>query len=108
MPGALAPMSMDETQIDEPELPFDRDNEAAEGEMPKGGSNDQFRGMLVQRLATLSPEEKQTLDMAITPQVASVLSKVLPELGDIIAQVAEASASSEGETGGALGALGGQ
>lgn len=57
-------------------------------------SNDQFRGMLVERLATLTPEEKQMLDGAITPQVAEVLSKVLPELGDIIAQVAQASVES--------------
>lgn len=99
-------MSMDETQIDEPELPFDQ----ASGEPPappaEGGSNDQFRGMLVDRLATLSPEEKRTLDMAITPEVASVLSKVLPELGDIIAQVAEAAASGGAEGGGALEGLG--
>ena len=98
-------MSMDETQIDEPELPFEREEGEDEAPHPSSPSNDQFRGMLVQRLAALSREEKQILDQAISPQVASVLSKVLPELGDIIAQVAEASAST-GETGGALGALG--
>jgi len=43
--------------------------------------------VLMSRLMEMSPSELQMLDKAITPDVASVLIKLLPELKDIIEAV---------------------
>ena len=43
--------------------------------------------VLMSRIANMSPEELALLDRAITPEVAQVLMKVLPELGEIIDKV---------------------
>jgi len=43
--------------------------------------------VLMSRIANMSPEELALLDRAITPDVAQVLMKVLPELGEIIDKV---------------------
>jgi len=43
--------------------------------------------VLMSRIANMSPEELALLDRAITPEVAQVLIKVLPELGEIIDKV---------------------
>tara|TARA_R110000803_G_scaffold196942_1_gene260391 strand:+ start:1117 stop:1413 length:297 start_codon:yes stop_codon:yes gene_type:complete len=55
-------------------------------------ADEDIAAVLLARLANMSPEELQSLDAAITPAVASVLMKLLPELGEIIDAV-----SSEGE-----------
>jgi translation initiation factor IF-2 len=47
-----------------------------------------FHNQVLQRLRTLQPQEKQTLIAGITPPVAVVLKKILPELADIIDKVA--------------------
>ncbi len=52
--------------------------------------------VLMSRLMEMSPEELQMLDKAITPDVAGVLIKLLPELKDIIEAV---------ETGGVADAM---
>ena len=43
--------------------------------------------VLMSRIANMSPEDLALLDRAITPDVAQVLMKVLPELGEIIDKV---------------------
>ena len=43
--------------------------------------------VLMSRIANMSQEELSILDRAITPEVAQVLMKVIPELGDIIDKV---------------------
>ena len=43
--------------------------------------------VLMSRIANMSQEELSLLDSAITPEVARVLMKVLPELGEIIDRV---------------------
>ena len=52
--------------------------------------------VLMSRLMEMSPSELQMLDKAITPDVAGVLIKLLPELKDIIEAV---------ETGGVADAM---
>jgi len=47
-------------------------------------ADEDIAAVLLARLANMSPEELQSLDSAITPAVASVLMKLLPELGQII------------------------
>ena len=43
--------------------------------------------VLMSRLAEMTPEELQKLDTAITPDVMSVLIKLLPELAQLIEQI---------------------
>ena len=40
--------------------------------------------VLVSRLSQMSPEELRIMDQALTPEVASVLLKLLPELKELI------------------------
>jgi hypothetical protein len=40
--------------------------------------------ILLARMEALSPAELQSLDAAITPETASILIKLLPELGELI------------------------
>ena len=40
--------------------------------------------VLVSRLSQMSPEELRLMDQALTPEVASVLLKLLPELKELI------------------------
>lgn len=82
-----------------------------EGEMPmmeeeseEEESSEEFRELLMKRIAGLSSEEKQQLDEVITPEIADILSRVLPELSDIIERVAGGSME-EGEP--AAGLMGG-
>jgi hypothetical protein len=51
------------------------------------GSSDVVATILMTRLTQMSPEELQMLDKAITPQVAGVLLKLLPELQKLIEAV---------------------
>lgn len=48
------------------------------------GSSKTVATILMSRLMEMSPEELQMLDKAITPDVAGVLIKLLPELKDLI------------------------
>lgn len=48
------------------------------------GSSKTVASVLMSRLMEMSPSELQMLDKAITPDVAGVLIKLLPELKDII------------------------
>jgi|TARA_R100001460_G_scaffold55181_1_gene94507 hypothetical protein len=51
------------------------------------GSSKTVASVLMSRLMEMSPSELQMLDKAITPDVAGVLIKLLPELKDIIEAV---------------------
>tara|TARA_R110000803_G_scaffold161279_1_gene225015 strand:- start:8 stop:304 length:297 start_codon:yes stop_codon:yes gene_type:complete len=69
-------------------------------------ADEDIAAVLLARLANMSPEELQSLDSAITPAVASVLMKLLPELGQIIdAVTSEGEMPEQGEM--QMGALGG-
>ena len=46
--------------------------------------DEDIAAVLLTRLANMSPEELKKLDSAITPDVAAVLMKLLPELKQII------------------------
>jgi hypothetical protein len=50
-----------------------------------------MRNAVMQRYRALSEGEKNVLRRAVTPQVAAVLSKVLPEMGDMIMMLANAT-----------------
>tara|TARA_R100001163_G_scaffold65568_1_gene63309 strand:- start:781 stop:1119 length:339 start_codon:yes stop_codon:yes gene_type:complete len=49
--------------------------------------SEEIGAVLLARLSNMSPEELRMLDTAITPDVAGVLMKLLPELQQIISQV---------------------
>ncbi len=51
-------------------------------------SSDGIRAVLMSRLANMGPEELRMLDSAITPEVARVLMKLLPELQELVQAVA--------------------
>jgi len=51
------------------------------------GSSKTVASVLMSRLMEMTPDELQMLDKAITPDVAGVLIKLLPELKDIIEAV---------------------
>jgi hypothetical protein len=79
--------------------------------------DEEIAAMLVARLAAMSEQELQMLDAVITPEVAKVLMKLLPELQELIAavegggaqqapQAAQQAASQEAPPMGALGGMG--
>ena len=49
--------------------------------------DEEIAAMLVARLSAMSEQELQMLDTVITPEVAQVLMKLLPELQELIAAV---------------------
>lgn len=51
------------------------------------GSSKTVASILMSRLMEMTPEELQMLDKAISPDVAKVLIKLLPELKDLIEAV---------------------
>ena len=44
----------------------------------------------MEKLNSLSDEEKQQLDMVLSPSLSSILTKILPEAGDVISQFTSA------------------
>jgi hypothetical protein len=46
-----------------------------------------IRNALMMRLTNMTPDELRMLDRAITPEVASVLMKLLPEMQQLIEMV---------------------
>ena len=74
--------------------------------------DEEIAAMLVARLSAMSEQELQMLDTVITPEVASVLMKLLPELQELIAAVeggggGEQMAAPMPEQAPDMGALGG-
>jgi len=51
-----------------------------------------IKNALFMRLSNMTPEELQMLDRAITPEVASVLVKLLPEMQQLIEMVEQSGA----------------
>jgi hypothetical protein len=49
--------------------------------------SEEMQAVLLARISNMDPQELQMLDSAITPEVANVLMKLLPELGEIINQI---------------------
>ena len=75
---------MNERMVANPQLDMGMPQEANDVVMrPSEG----IRNALMMRLTNMTPEELQMLDKAITPQVASVLVKLLPEMQQLIEMV---------------------
>ena len=51
-----------------------------------------IKNALFMRLSNMTPDELQMLDRAITPEVASVLVKLLPEMQQLIEMVEQSGA----------------
>ena len=49
--------------------------------------DEEIAAMLIARLSAMSEQELQMLDAVITPEVAKVLMKLLPELQELIAAI---------------------
>ena len=68
--------------------------------------SEEIGAVLVARIANMDPEELRMLDSAITPEVANVLMKLLPELQQIISQVGgQTQQAAPPEEMGALGGM---
>ena len=52
--------------------------------------SEEIQAVLIARISNMAPDELKMLDSAITPDVARVLMKLLPELREIIAQIGQA------------------
>ena len=57
--------------------------------------SEKMKVVLMSRLAEMSPEELQSLDKVITPEVLDVIMKLLPELGALIEQVMQSEPQDE-------------
>jgi hypothetical protein len=68
-------------------------------------ADEDIAAVLLARLANMSPQELQSLDAAITPAVAGVLMKLLPELAQIIDAVGAGQMPQQSQP--QMGALGG-
>ena len=85
-----------------PEMPEMRGANMRQEKRPQkdmGQASPEIAAALVQRLGSMSEQELAMLDSVISPEVAQVLMKLLPELAELIAAI-------EGGAGG--GAGGGQ
>lgn len=63
--------------------------------------DEEIAAVLLARLTNMSPQELQMLDKVITPEVARILTKLLPELAQLIDAVEGQQAAPQ------MGALGG-
>ena len=68
--------------------------------------SDEIGAVLMARLANMSPQELQMLDKAISPDVARILIKLLPELGAMIQEIEKMNMGSEEMERPQMGALG--
>jgi len=69
--------------------------------------SEEIAAVLMARISNMDREDLMMLDQAITPEVARVMVKLLPELGAIISQVGgQAQAAPPQEQMGALGGMG--
>ena len=109
--GAMANMpdrAMMEKQMPDRQMP---EREMQANNMPEEAKarlmqpSDEISAVLMSRLTNMSPEELRSLDSAITPEVARVLMKLLPELRRLIEQVAGQSQQMPREQMGALGGM---
>ena len=51
--------------------------------------SESIRNALLMRLTNMSPEELRMLDSVLTPEIARILVKLLPEMQDLMDMVAE-------------------
>ena len=96
--GAMA--NMPDRQMPEREMQANNMPEEAKARLMQ--PSDEISAVLMSRLSNMSPEELRSLDSAITPEVARVLMKLLPELRRLIEQVAGQSQQMPREQMGAL------
>ena len=68
--------------------------------------SDEIGAVLMARLANMSPQELQMLDSAISPDVAKVLIKLLPELRELISQIEKMGSGGQQMAQRQMGALG--
>ena len=102
--GARPPMdaAMDTMPpMERPPMPEQMPPEAVERLMQP---SEEIGAVLVARLSNMSPEELRMLDSAITPQVAQVLMRLLPELAELVAQI-DQGGQGEDAMMGALGSM---
>ena len=99
--GAMA--NMPDRQMPEREMQANNMPEEAKARLMQ--PSDEISAVLMSRLTNMSPEELRSLDSAITPEVARVLMKLLPELRRLIEQVAGQSQQMPREQMGALGGM---
>lgn len=79
-----------------PEMPEMRGANMRQEKRPQkdmGKASPEIAAALVQRLGSMSEQELAMLDSVISPEVAQVLMKLLPELAELIAAI-------EGSAGG--------
>ena len=73
-----------------PEMPEMRGANMRQEKRPQkdmGKASPEIAAALVQRLGSMSEQELAMLDRVISPEVASVLMKLLPELAELIAAI---------------------
>ncbi len=73
-----------------PEMPEMRGANMRQEKRPQkdmGQASPEIAAALVQRLGSMSEQELAMLDSVISPEVASVLMKLLPELAELIAAI---------------------
>jgi hypothetical protein len=73
-----------------PEMPEMRGANMRQEKRPQkdmGKASPEIAAALVQRLGSMSEQELAMLDSVISPEVASVLMKLLPELAELIAAI---------------------
>ena len=68
--------------------------------------SEEICAVLMARLVNMSPQELQMLDSAISPDVAKVLIKLLPELRELISQIEKMGAGGQQMAQRQMGALG--
>ena len=68
--------------------------------------SDEIGAVLMARLVNMSPQELQMLDSAISPDVAKVLMKLLPELRELISQIEKIGGGEQQMAQRPMGALG--
>ena len=68
--------------------------------------SDEIGAVLMARLVNMSPQELQMLDSAISPDVAKVLMKLLPELRELISEIEKMGAGGQQMAQTQMGALG--
>ena len=68
--------------------------------------SDEIGAVLMARLVNMSPQELQMLDSEISPDVAKVLMKLLPELRELISEIEKMGAGGQQMAQTQMGALG--
>ena len=81
MPQEMMPQEMQAPMPPQDMMPQEMPQEARDAVMQP---SEELALVLMARLSNMAPEELQMLDTVITPEVARVLVRLLPELAEII------------------------